>query len=101
MANSERACGRRSDRQSAIRNPRFPSFLHLYILIPVTRATGAQPRVDESIQIAVEHALGVAGAYSSAQVLHHLIRLKHVAPDLAAPADFTLLAVELIHLRAL
>src|ERR1019366_7343629 len=75
--------------------------LHLNILVAVARAAGAEPGIDEAVKVAVEHALRVARAHAGAQVLHHLIRLQHVAADLAAPADLALLAVKPLHLRAL
>ena len=65
------------------------------------RTAGAQPRVDEAIEVAVEHALRVAGAHARAQVLHHLVRLQHVAANLAAPPNLALLAVKLVLLGAL
>ena len=39
------------------------------------------------VEVAVEHALDVAGLVLGAQVLHHLVRLQHVGADLAAEAD--------------
>src|SRR3954462_9917643 len=87
--------------QSAIRNPQFRSFFHLDLLVPMPRTTRAEPRVQEAIEIAVEHTLRITRAYTRAQVLHHLIGLQHIAADLAAPPDLTFLAIELVHLGAL
>src|ERR1019366_10551443 len=63
------------------------SVVHLYVLVPVPRASRAKPRRDEPVELAVKDALGVARAAARAQVLHHLVGLEHVAADLAAPAD--------------
>src|SRR5690606_2104868 len=49
------------------------SLVHLDILVPVTRAARAQPSVDETINVAIQHALSVRGAGAGAQILHHLI----------------------------
>src|SRR5688572_1269572 len=80
---------------------RLSLIIDLDVLVAMPWAAGAQPAVDEAVEIAVEDALRVAGADTGAQVLHHLIGLQHVAADLAAEADFPLLAVELLHLAAL
>src|ERR1035437_1177565 len=77
------------------------SVLHLDILVAVARAAGAEPGIDEAVEIAVEHALRVARAHAGAQVLHHLVGLEHVTANLAAPPYFALLAVKPFHLRAL
>jgi hypothetical protein len=74
---------------------------HLDVLVPMPRAAGAQPRVHEPVEIAVEHALRVARAYAGPEVLDHLIRLEDVAANLAAPPNLALLAVEFVHLGAL
>src|SRR5665213_2784127 len=79
----------------------LPLLFHLNVLVPVPGRAGAEPGVDEAVEIAVEHALGVARADPGAHVLHHLVGLEDVAADLAPPPDFTLLAVELFHLAAL
>ena len=52
----------------------------------------AEVAVDEFVDVAVEHAADVARLDLGAQVLDHLVRLHHVAADLAAPADLGLLA---------
>ena len=56
------------------------------------RAAPLQVGLHERIEVAVEHALDVAGLVLGPQVLHHLVRLQHVAADLAAEADPLLLA---------
>src|SRR5689334_183017 len=68
------------------------SFFQLDILVPVPRAAGAEPAGDETIDVSVEHGLRIAGAHAGAKILHHLVRLQNIAADLAAKADFTLLA---------
>src|SRR5580700_6599256 len=77
------------------------SVVHLDILVAVPRAAGAEPGVDEAIEIAVQHALRVARAHAGAQILHHLVGLEDVTSNLAAPADFVFLAVEALHFAAL
>src|SRR5450759_892977 len=54
------------------------------------RAAAGSPHevlVHEPVEVAVEHALGVADLVAGAQVLHHLVRVQHVAADLAAEID--------------
>ena len=46
-------------------------------------------------------AAGVAGLVAGAQVLDHLVRVQHVAPDLVAPAGLDVLALELADLGLL
>src|SRR5690349_21822230 len=98
-----RIAGPQTAGQSAIRDPQsaFELFFHLNVLVAMPRTSRAQPRVDEAVEVAIEHALRVARAHARPEVLHHLIRLEHVAANLAAPPDLTLLAVELVHLGAL
>src|ERR1051326_2042836 len=67
----------------------------------MTRTARAEPRVDEAVEITVEHPLRIARAHTGAQVLHHLVRLQHIAANLTAPPDLALFAVELVHLGAL
>src|ERR1051325_7288466 len=43
-----------------------------------------QIRLDERIQITVEHAMNVADLHLGAVIFDHLIRLQHVAANLAA-----------------
>src|SRR5688572_15600328 len=43
-------------------------------------ATGAPPRVDERIEIAIHHRLHVAGGMPDPQVFNQTIRLKHITP---------------------
>ena len=46
----------------------------------------------EGIQIAIQHILGRAAFHASAQILHQLIRLQDIGPDLMTPADVRFLA---------
>src|SRR5829696_8494445 len=50
-----------------------------------------QVSVDKSIKVAVEHAVHVRRLLAGAMVLHELVRVKHVRPDLRAPLDIGLL----------
>src|ERR1035437_7697532 len=53
---------------------------------------------DERVEIAVEHAADVADLLLRPMILHHLVRVQHVAADLAAEGDALLLAADLIEL---
>src|SRR4029078_11222293 len=44
-------------------------------------------RLDEPVDIAVEHGQWVGALHARAQILHELIGLQHVRPDLMAEAD--------------
>src|SRR4051812_4293753 len=46
----------------------------------------ADARVDEAVEVAVEHRARVADLVLRAQVLHHLVRREDVGADLVAPA---------------
>ena len=46
------------------------------------RSLPPEVRLDESVDVAVEHAVHVADLEAAAQVLHHLVRLQHVGTDL-------------------
>src|SRR4029079_17763479 len=50
------------------------------------RAAGLlhQIRLDEPVDVAVEHAVHVADLFLGPMILHQLIRMEHVAADLAA-----------------
>src|SRR4051794_38136277 len=56
-------------------------------------------RLDERVDVAVEHRAGVPGLLLGPQVLHHLVRVQNVGAHLVAPA--AALALERIHLGAL
>src|SRR5512140_887495 len=58
------------------------------------RAAGAfhQVRLDEHVDVAVEHPIDVADLLLGPVILHHLVRMQHVASDLAAERDVALLA---------
>src|SRR5438105_8213481 len=54
-----------------------------------------QVRADGIVEIAFEHARSVAGFVAGAVVLHHLVRMQHIAADLVAPARADVLAFDL------
>ena len=60
-----------------------------------------QKRLDERVDVAVEHAVDVADLLLGAVVLDELIRLQDVAADLAAERDLLLDAADLVQLRLL
>src|SRR3954469_25355781 len=76
----------------AKRLPAAPSLLES----PPRRARPlpAEGGLDERVEVAVEHAVDVAGLVLGAQVLHELVRRQYVAADLAAEADLLLLALD-------
>src|SRR5438552_14277425 len=56
-------------------------------------------RLDEDVDIAVEHAVDVADLLLGPMILHELVRMQDVTADLAAERDFLLRAANLIELR--
>ena len=54
-----------------------------------------QVRLDELIDVPVHDGIDIAGLRPGAMVLHQLIRLEHIGPDLAAPGDVLLFAHQL------
>src|SRR5262245_54652209 len=46
-----------------------------------------EPGVDEGIEVAVEHGVGVPHLGTGAQVLHHPVGMQDVRADLVAEAD--------------
>src|SRR5262249_2137636 len=59
---------------------------------------GFQARLDELVEVAVEHALGVGALDAGAEVLDARL-VEHVVADLRAPADVGLAGLELLLLR--
>lgn len=53
-----------------------------------------QEDFHEIIQVSVEHSLRIRGLVTGAQVLDHLVRMKHIASYLGAPFDLLLLALK-------
>src|SRR5689334_10529069 len=51
-----------------------------------------QIRLDEPVDVAVEHTIHVADLLLGPMVLHELVRMQHVAADLAAEGDLFLRA---------
>src|SRR5690606_33823171 len=47
-------------------------------------------RLDEGVEIAVQNGLDIAGLVLGPEVLHQLIGLQDVAPDLVSPGDLSL-----------
>src|SRR5207302_767026 len=69
------------------------SFLQVFhALHPFRRAAGAEPAVDEIIQVAVHHRLHVAGLDAGPEVLDHAVRLEDITANLVAPRPAALLA---------
>src|SRR5438309_2498356 len=60
-----------------------------------------QIRLDEAVQIAVEHAVHVPDLFLGPVVLHQLIRMKDITANLAAEGDVLLGAADLIQPRLL
>jgi hypothetical protein len=54
--------------------------------------------LHEQVEVAVEDRAGVRCLVAGAQVLDHLVRVEHVAPDLVAPAGGHVLAAQLAQL---
>ena len=86
-------------RRTWIRASSPPSIVRAGLARPRERVhlTGArsigvlqQVGLDESVEIAVENGLDVAGLVFRAQILDQLVRLQHVASDLVAPGDLAL-----------
>jgi hypothetical protein len=54
------------------------------------RSTLHQVRLDEHVDVAVQHAIDVADLLLGPVILHELIRVQHVAANLAAERDLLL-----------
>src|SRR3954468_4216384 len=67
------------------------------------RAAGLshQVRLDEHVDVTVEHAVHVTDLLLGAMILGHLVRVQHVAPDLAAKGDLLLGPANLVEPRLL
>src|SRR3954469_25688686 len=63
-------------------------------------AAPVQIRLNESVEVTVEHRLHVAGLVSSAFVLHELVRRKCVRAYLTAERDVALVARKRVELLA-
>src|SRR5262249_52158574 len=75
LEGTQEARKRKSGGAPGFRGSCLKSFFHLDILVAMTRASRPQPGVDETVEVAIEHALRVARADTRAQVLHHLVGL--------------------------
>src|SRR5215207_6111705 len=51
-----------------------------------------QVSVDKTIEVAVENPVHVRGLFARTVVLHELVRMEHVGPDLGSPFDLGLLS---------
>src|SRR5262249_33848222 len=99
---------RRAARSCARSSP-SPTWIRVVRLIVVgwfrtsQRAAGLlhQIRLDEVVEIAVEHPVHVSDFGLRWMVLDHLVRLQDVAANLTAECDVALLASELLELRLL
>ena len=65
------------------------------------RFLSAQLRLDEQVDVAIHDRLHVARLRAGAVIFHHLVRLKNVGANLAAPRHVALLAILPIDLGAL
>ena len=54
------------------------------------RQVHRQCRRHEGIEGAIQNALRVRGFLAGAQILHHLVGVQHIGPDLVAPAGIAL-----------
>src|SRR3546814_12409840 len=73
---------------------RSPNVLPRAAIVSGRRGAGdvaVEPRgqrgFEEVVDVAVQHALGVARLHGGAQVLHHLVGLQHVGANLVTPTD--------------
>src|SRR4051794_34136614 len=60
-----------------------------------------QVRLDESVEITIEHPVDVADLLLGSMVLDHLIGMQHVAADLAAEGNVLFDAADLLKLLVL
>ena len=51
--------------------------------------TRGKAGIDEIIKIAVKNALRITLFNIGAQILHHLIRMQNIRPDLVSPANIS------------
>src|SRR5450759_4120942 len=78
-----------------------PSDLAFRGVCPRLRAVGAAPlevRLDEAVEVAVEHGVDVAGLVAGALVLDQPVRRQRVRADLAAERDVAFVAGETFQL---
>src|SRR3954451_11867731 len=66
-----------------------------------SRSAPLEERLDQAVEVPVEHRLHVAGLVPGAFVLHELVRLHRVRADLTPEVDAALLPRQLLELRAL
>src|SRR5882724_295530 len=72
----------------------------LQVLLYFRRFLPAQFCLDKHVDVAIHDILYIAGFCASTMVLHHLVRLENVRPNLTTPCDIPLLAILPIDLGA-
>src|SRR5262245_50057816 len=60
-----------------------------------------QEGLDENVDVAVEHPVHISDLLFRSVVLHELVRVQHIAPDLAAEGDLLLGPADLLQLGLL
>src|SRR5690242_8005448 len=63
-----------------------PSLVDILYLDRLARHPLRQRRRHEAVEIAIEHIARRGGRNARPQILHQLVRLEHIGPDLVAPA---------------
>ena len=66
----------------------FKSFAHLAVSRWLSTGNAdllLQPRFNEGVDVAIEHGVRISGLHVGAEILHHLVRMKDVRPNLAPP----------------
>src|SRR4051794_12291383 len=95
----------KSPQSWGLRRGRLPRAVRLVVvgrgLAERTRGLAHQIRLDEPVDVSLEHAVDVAHLLLRPMVLDQLIRVEDVAANLVAEGDVLLLAAELIELRLL
>src|ERR1700748_1997551 len=79
----------------------YPSGFVLHRALALARLLSAQLGLDEEIDRSIHHCLDVARFRAGTVILHHLIGLKNIGANLAAPRHIAFLAVLSIDLCAL
>src|SRR5215831_17168920 len=88
------SCRAKSRHLMMISDRRVTSSLNFVVaFIALSRLLPTQFRLDKHVDVAVHHGLYVACFRSGSVIFHHLIRLKNVGTNLAAPGDVALFSV--------
>src|SRR6266513_6137542 len=72
----------------------------LQVRLYFRRFLPAQFGLNKHVDVAIHDILHTAGLCASAMVLHHLVRLENIRPNLTTPCDIALLAILPIDLGA-